>query len=124
MQQEHEPSTRVGPAHGGSAPTTTRISGSMKYALPLFGLVAVLTLGAGFVGAFTATPATRAREKGTGMMGFVDAAVLILLVVILVPLRFARPVRRSLRNPEFRTLFLVAGATLTDGPIFYSGKEG
>jgi len=58
------------------------------------------------------------------MMGFVGAAVLILLVVILVPLRFARAVRRSLRNPEFRTLFLVAGATLTDGTIFYSGKEG
>ena len=50
-------------------------------------------------------------------------AVLTLLVVALVPLRVARVVRRSLRNPEFRTLFLLAGATLTGDTIFYSGKE-
>jgi len=41
------------------------------------------------------------------MMGFVGVAILILLVVALVPLRFAWAVRRSLRNPEFRTLFLL-----------------
>ena len=61
--------------------------------------------------------------EGTEMMGFVGVAVLILLVVALVPLRFARAVRRSLRNPEFRTLLLLAGATLTADTIFYSGKE-
>jgi hypothetical protein len=57
------------------------------------------------------------------MMGFVGVVVLILLVVALIPLRFARAARGSLRNPEFRTLFLPAGATLTDDTIFYSGKE-
>ena len=61
--------------------------------------------------------------EGTEMMGFVGVAVLILLVVALVPFRFARAVRRSLRNSEFRTLLLLAGATLTADTIFYSGKE-
>jgi hypothetical protein len=96
----------------------------MEYALSLFGLVAVLTLGTRFVGASTATPrnaSTRERNRDDGVRGCggLDPARRSSGAA-----RFARAVRRSLRNPEFRTLFLVAGATLTDRTIFYSGKEG
>jgi hypothetical protein len=75
------------------------------------------------VGAFTAAPCNGGLSGRNRDEGFVGVAVLTLLVVALVPLRVARVVRRSLRNPEFRTLFLLAGATLTGGTIFYSGKE-
>ena len=86
MKQEHESSIRVGPAPGGPASTTTRISGSMNYALPRFGLVAVLTLGARFVGAFTAAPRNGGTSGRNRDEGFVGVAVLTLLVVALVPL--------------------------------------
>lgn len=123
MKQEHESSIRVGFAPGGPASTTTRISGSMNYALPRFGLVAVLTLGARFVGAFTAAPCNgglsgRNRDDGFRECGGLDPARRSSGAA-----RFARAVKRSLRNPEFRTLFLLAGATLTGGTIFYSEKD-
>ena len=47
------------------------------------------------------------------------AAVLLLLVLVLVPLRLAGTVRRSLGDPEFRGLFVLVVVTLAAGTLFY-----
>ena len=59
------------------------------------------------------------------MIGPVAAVLLLLLVLVLIPLRLARTVRRSLRDPEFRGLFLlVIVVTLAAGTLFYWQIEG
>ncbi len=58
------------------------------------------------------------------MMGFVGAAVLILLVFVLMPLRFGWAVRRSLTDPRFRNLCILVIATLATGTLFYRQIEG
>ena len=58
------------------------------------------------------------------MIGAVAAVVLLALVAVLVPLRFARAVRRSLRDPEFRGLFALVVVTLAAGTLFYWEIEG
>ena len=58
------------------------------------------------------------------MIGAVAAVLLLLLVLILVPLRFARALRRSLRDPEFRGLFVLVLVTLAAGTFFYWRIEG
>lgn len=50
--------------------------------------------------------------------------LLLLVVLVLVPLRFARAVRRSLRDPEFRGLFVLVVITLAAGTLFYWQVEG
>ena len=52
------------------------------------------------------------------------AAVLLLLVLVLVPLRLASTVRRSLGDPEFRGLFVLVVVTLAAGTLFYWQIEG
>lgn len=52
-------------------------------------------------------------------VGTVAAVVLVLLVAVLIPLRFARAIRRSLRDPEFRGLFVLVVVTLAAGTLFY-----
>ncbi|MBA2619223.1 MAG: two pore domain potassium channel family protein [Rubrobacter sp.] len=47
-----------------------------------------------------------------------------MLVLVLVPLRFARALRRSLRDPEFRGLFVLVVVTLAAGTLFYWQIEG
>ncbi len=42
----------------------------------------------------------------------------------LIPLRFTRAFRRSLRDPAFRSLFALALVTLAGGTIFYRVVEG
>ena len=58
------------------------------------------------------------------MIGAVAAVLLLLVVLVLVPLRFARAVRRSLRDPEFRGLFVLVVVTLAAGTLFYWWIEG
>lgn len=58
------------------------------------------------------------------MVGAVAAVVLFVLVVVLVPLRFARALRRALRDPEFRGLFVLVVVTLAAGTLFYWEIEG
>jgi voltage-gated potassium channel len=58
------------------------------------------------------------------LIGFVLALVLLALAVALVPLRFTRAVRRGLRDPEFRSLFVLVVLTLAAGTIFYRDVEG
>ncbi len=58
------------------------------------------------------------------MIGAVAAVLLLLVVLVLVPLRFARAVRRSLRDPEFRGLFVLVVVTLAAGTLFYWQVEG
>jgi voltage-gated potassium channel len=53
------------------------------------------------------------------VIGAVAAVLLLVLVLILVPLRLARSVRRSLRDPEFRGLFVLVVVTLAAGTLFY-----
>lgn len=55
---------------------------------------------------------------------FLTALVLLALAVALIPLRFTRAFRRSLRDPEFRSLFALAVVTLAGGTIFYREVEG
>jgi voltage-gated potassium channel len=52
------------------------------------------------------------------------AVLLLVLVLVLVPLRLARPVRRSLRDPEFRGLSVLLVVTLAAGTLFYWQIEG
>jgi voltage-gated potassium channel len=49
---------------------------------------------------------------------------LLALAVALIPLRFTRAFGRSLRDPEFRSLFALAVVTLAGGTIFYRVVEG
>ncbi|MEJ7842974.1 MAG: potassium channel family protein [Rubrobacter sp.] len=58
------------------------------------------------------------------MIGAVAVVLLLLVVLVLVPLRFARAVRRSLRDPEFRGLFVLVVITLAAGTLFYWQVEG
>lgn len=58
------------------------------------------------------------------MTGVVSGVLLILLIVVLIQLRFARAVSRLLGNPEFRSLLLLVVATLAAGTIFYWRVEG
>ena len=58
------------------------------------------------------------------MIGTAAAVLLLLVVLVLVPLRFARAVRRSLRDPEFRGLFVLVLVTLAAGTLFYWRIEG
>ena len=58
------------------------------------------------------------------MVGAVAAVVLFVLVAVLVPLRFARALRRALRDPEFRGLFVLVVVTLAAGTLFYWEIEG
>ena len=58
------------------------------------------------------------------MIAAVAAVVLLALVLVLIPLRFARAVRRSLRDPEFRGLFVLVVVTLAAGTLFYWEIEG
>ena len=58
------------------------------------------------------------------MVGAVAAVLLLLLVLVLVPLRLARTVRRSLRDPEFRGLFVLVVVTPAAGTLFYWRIEG
>ncbi len=58
------------------------------------------------------------------MLWFLAALALLALAVALIPLRFTRAFRRSLRDPEFRSLFALAAVTLACGTIFYREVEG
>ena len=58
------------------------------------------------------------------VIGPVAAVLLLLLVLVLIPLRLARTVRRSLRDPEFRGLFVLVIVTLAAGTLFYWQIEG
>jgi voltage-gated potassium channel len=58
------------------------------------------------------------------MMGAVAALILVVLVAVLIPLRFARALRRCLTDPQFRNLFALVILTLTAGTIFYWRVEG
>ena len=53
------------------------------------------------------------------MIGVIAALILILLVAVIIPMRFARAVRRSLKN-----LFVIVIALLGAGTIFYWYAEG
>jgi voltage-gated potassium channel len=53
------------------------------------------------------------------MIGVIAALILILLVAVMIPIRFARAVRRSLEDPEFRSLFALVTALLGAGTLFY-----
>lgn len=53
------------------------------------------------------------------MIGVIAALILILLVAVMIPIRFARAVRRSLKDPEFRSLFALVIALLGAGTLFY-----
>jgi voltage-gated potassium channel Kch len=58
------------------------------------------------------------------VIGAAAAALLVLLVLILVPLRFARAVGRAWRDPQFRGLFVIVIVTLAAGTLFYRQIEG
>ena len=58
------------------------------------------------------------------VVGIVGALILLALVVALIPMRFTRAIRRSLRDPEFRSLFGLVALTLGDGTVFYWRVEG
>jgi len=64
------------------------------------------------------------RGAVKGVPGDRGAAAVLMLVLILVPLRLARSVRRSLGDPEFRGLFVLVVATLAAGTLFYWQIEG
>jgi voltage-gated potassium channel len=59
------------------------------------------------------------REGGAELIAVVATLILILLVAVLIPVRFARAVRRSLKDPEFRSLFALVIALLGAGTLFY-----
>jgi voltage-gated potassium channel len=56
------------------------------------------------------------------VIGLLTAPALLALAVALIPLRFTRAFRRSLRDPDFRSLFALV--TLAGGTIFYRVVEG
>jgi len=58
------------------------------------------------------------------VIGAVAAVLLLVLVLILVPLRFARAVRRLLGDPKFRGPFVLVVVTLAAGTLFYWQVEG
>jgi voltage-gated potassium channel len=58
------------------------------------------------------------------VIGLLTAPALLALAVALIPLRFTRAFRMSLRDPDFRSLFALALVTLAGGTIFYRVVEG
>jgi voltage-gated potassium channel len=58
------------------------------------------------------------------MVGMAATVALMLLVFLLVPVRFTKAVRRALRDPEFRGLFVLAAVALASGTLFYRRVEG
>lgn len=58
------------------------------------------------------------------MIGAAAAVVLLLAVLVLVPLHFGRALRRSLKDPDFRGLFVLVVLTLLAGTLFYWQIEG
>lgn len=58
------------------------------------------------------------------MIGGAAALILIVIVGVAITVRFMRAVRRSLRDPEFRALFVLVILTLATGTIFYAWVEG
>jgi len=58
------------------------------------------------------------------MIGVLAGLFLFALIAILVPLRFARAVRRAYRDPRFRSLLFLVVATLAAGTTFYWYVEG
>ena len=58
------------------------------------------------------------------MIGLAAKILLILLLALLVPIRFAYAVRRSFREPEFRGLFILVVVTLAAGTLFYWRVKG
>ena len=51
-------------------------------------------------------------------------AVAAVLLLVLIPLRLARTVRRSLGDPEFRGLFVLVVVTFAAGTLFHWQIEG
>jgi len=58
------------------------------------------------------------------VIGFVAGLVLLVLAVAMIPARFTRAIRRSLRDPEFRSLFGLVLLTLGCGPSSTGGRKG
>jgi voltage-gated potassium channel len=58
------------------------------------------------------------------VIGFVAGLVLLVVAVAMIPARFTRAIRRSLRDPEFRSLFGLVVLTLGCGTVFYWRAEG
>ncbi len=58
------------------------------------------------------------------MIGVIAALILLVIVGVAIPIRFMRAVRRSLRDPEFRALFVLVVLTLATGTFFYAWIEG
>ncbi|MBA3426583.1 MAG: two pore domain potassium channel family protein [Rubrobacter sp.] len=58
------------------------------------------------------------------MIGVVAVLILLVIVGVAIPVRFMRAVRRSLRDPEFRALFVLVVLTLATGTFFYAWIEG
>ncbi len=58
------------------------------------------------------------------MIGVVAVLILLVIVGVAIPIRFMRAVRRSLRDPEFRALFVLVVLTLATGTFFYAWIEG
>ena len=58
------------------------------------------------------------------MTGFVAGLVLLVVALVMIPVRFTRAIRRSLKDPEFRSLFGLVVLTLGGGTVFYWRAEG
>lgn len=58
------------------------------------------------------------------MIGVIAVLILLVIVGVAIPVRFMRAVRRSLRDPEFRALFVLVVLTLATGTFFYAWIEG
>jgi voltage-gated potassium channel len=56
--------------------------------------------------------------------GFVAGLVLLVVTLVVIPVRFTRAIRRSLKDPEFRSLFGLVVLTLGGGTVFYWRAEG
>jgi voltage-gated potassium channel len=57
------------------------------------------------------------------VIGLIAGLVLVVLVALLIQLRFARALRRSLADSEFRVLFALVVLTLAAGTGFYAWAE-
>ena len=58
------------------------------------------------------------------MIGYFAGLTLVVLLAVLIPLRFARALRSSLTDPEFRGLLGLVVLTLATGTVFYAEVEG
>ena len=79
---------------------------------------------AGYEGGRSSRFAAWSCEGERRVIGAVAAVLLLVSVLVLVPLRLARTVRRSLRDPEFRGLFVLVVVTLAAGTLFSWQIEG